>query len=125
MISNHWPFQLDALETGCLSIGRLWPQLFLGSTIKPKIDVLVFVVPTFARRWGTVGGVGEERVEALHQTYNVYARIYAPMRKRGEALVRAMKSEKIMKAVGNVSKPRKRVWKNRDPKFLPKKQRLE
>lgn len=61
------PFQLDTVDAQCLNIGKLWPRLFLGSTIPPKIDALVFHVPRFARKWGTVGGLGEDRIEAIHQ----------------------------------------------------------
>ena len=49
-------FQLDTLDEDCNAIGSLWPKLFIGSTIKPKIDDIVFVVPIFARIWGTLGG---------------------------------------------------------------------
>lgn len=44
----------------------------MGSTIKPKIDVLVFVVPQFARKWGTVGGMGKDKIETQHQKFNAY-----------------------------------------------------
>ena len=60
-------FQLETLEADCTAIGSLWPKLFFGSSIKPKIDVLVFVVPVFARLWGTIGGLAEDR-QGCHRT---------------------------------------------------------
>ena len=39
-----------------MAVGTLWPKIFAGSSIKPKLDVLIFVVPAFARKWGTLGG---------------------------------------------------------------------
>ena len=65
IVSFH--IQIETLKVSCHAIGKLWPQVFPGSSIPPKIDVLVFVVPEFAERWGTLGGHGEERIEALHQ----------------------------------------------------------
>ena len=29
-------------------------------------DDLIFVVPKFARRWNTIGGLREEKIEAFH-----------------------------------------------------------
>lgn len=49
--------QLDILEKDCHAMGTIWPTVFPGSTIKPKVDLLVFVVPKFARKWGTLGGL--------------------------------------------------------------------
>ena len=114
-------FQLDTLEADCTAMGVLWPTIFPGSSIKPKLDLLVFVVPTFARKWQTVGGVGEERLEAAHQVYNTHSRILAPMRNKGEMLVVALKREATLKAVGNCSIPTPRKFLKRDPKFVKKK----
>ena len=109
-------FQLETLETNCLAIGKLWPKLFLGSSIPPKVDVLVFVVPKFARKWGTLGGLAEERIEALHQTFNRFDRVLACIPNKGKADVIAMKRVRALKVakakVGNISMPRKRIWKN-------------
>ena len=104
--------EIDTLEEDCHAIGRLWPKLFMGSTIKPKIDDIVFVVPTFARTWKTVGGLGEERIENLHQVFNTYGRILAPMRHKGEMVVVALRREAIFRVVGNctIPTPRKRKF---------------
>ena len=113
-------FQLDTLEADCLAMGVLWPTVFAGSSIKPKMDLLIFVVPTFARKWQTVGGVGEERLEAAHQIYNAHGHILAPMRNKGDMLVLAMKREAMLREVGNCSIPTPRKFLKRDPKFVKK-----
>ena len=122
--------EIATLESSCTTIGRLWPQVFKGSTIPPKVDVLVFVVPAFAKRWGTLGGHGEERIEALHQVYNRFGRTFASMRHKGEAAAKAMKNQRVLqesqKIAGRLLEPTPRVFKNpaaREEKFGRKRRR--
>ena len=64
--------------------------------------------------------MGEERLEAIHQVFNEYSRILAPMRDKGELLAVGLKREAALKAAGICTIPRKRKWKNRNPKFSKK-----
>ena len=57
------------------------------------------------------------RIEAIHQVYNTYSRILAPMRHKGEMLVVCMKREAIIKRVGNCTIANPRNFKNRNVKF--------
>ena len=47
------PDELDEIDRLCEKIGEVYPKNF-KSTIPPKLDDLIFVVPKFARRWNTV-----------------------------------------------------------------------
>ena len=57
------------------------------------------------------------RIEAIHQVYNTYSRILAPMRHKGDMLVVCMKRDAIMKRVGNCTIATPRKFKNRNAKF--------
>ena len=116
------------MEVSCRKIGELWPRVFPGSSVPPKIDTLVFSVVPFARKWGTLGGVGEERIEAKHQTYNRHERVLAPVRDKGKVAVLTMRRVKALhmskKKTGGLSDPKKRKWKDeeeRKKKFPGKK----
>ena len=91
-------------------------MVFPGSSVPPKIDTLVFSVVPFARKWGTLGGVGEERLEAAHQVCNRHERVLAPIRDKGRVGVLTLKRIKVLKAAkkktGGLSDPNKRKWKN-------------
>ena len=109
-------FQIADVKDLCNTIGTLWPQLFFGSSVPPKVDALVFVVPEFAAKWSTLGGVGEERGEALHGTYNHHDRVLAPMKNKGKAMGLAMKREnmaaKARKVVGPIHLAAARKYSN-------------
>ena len=72
------PAELDQLDVYCEQIGEIYPRNFKKS-IPPKLgeivlsffptmfliiflDDLIFVVPIFARKWNTVGGLREENI---------------------------------------------------------------
>jgi hypothetical protein len=59
--------KLDKVDFCCEKIGQVYPEFFKAS-ITPKLDDLIFVVPLFARRWRTVGGLREESIEAFHNS---------------------------------------------------------
>ena len=67
MKSNRFlsPEELDLMDTYCEKIGEIYPKNF-KTAIPPKLDDLIFVVPKFARKWNTVGGLREEKIEAFH-----------------------------------------------------------
>ena len=114
----NFMLQLVNLETACTKIGELWPRVFPGSTVPPKIDTLVFSVVPFARKWGTLGGVGEERIEAKHQIFNRHERVLAPVRDKGKVAVLTMRRVKALhvakKKTGGLSDPKKRKWKDEE-----------
>ena len=58
------PAELDLVDFCCEKIGEIYPRNF-KSSIPPKLDDLIFVVPKFARKWNTIGGLREEKVEAF------------------------------------------------------------
>ena len=67
--------ELDLIDFNCEKLGEVYPKHFKGKTIPPKLDDLIFVVPRFARRWNTVGGLREEKIEAFHNSskyYNIF-----------------------------------------------------
>jgi hypothetical protein len=78
--------------------------------------VLVFIVPVVARRFRTLGALGEERIEGLHQVYNRHGRVLVSMRNKGKAYVVAMQRETVLQAakarLGNVAAPVSRVFTN-------------
>ena len=59
--------ELDEVDFCCEQIGQVYPKYF-KSSIPPKLDDLIFVVPQFARKWNTIGGLREEKIEAFHNT---------------------------------------------------------
>jgi hypothetical protein len=61
------PEELDTIDICCAKIGEVYPKHFKTS-ITPKLDDLIFVVPQFSRKWNTVGGLREEDIEAFHNT---------------------------------------------------------
>ena len=61
------PEELDTIDICCAKIGEVYPKYFKTS-ITPKLDDLIFVVPQFSRKWNTVGGLREEDIEAFHNT---------------------------------------------------------
>ena len=63
--------ELDRIDACCMKIGEVYPKHFKAS-ITPKLDDLIFVVPKFARRWTTVGGLREEKIEGFHNTSKYY-----------------------------------------------------
>ena len=75
----------------------------------------------FARRWGTLGGVGEERVEAKHQVFNKHERTLAPVRDKGKVAVLSMRRIKALDAAkqktGGLSNPKKRMWKDQEARI--------
>ena len=113
-------FQLDILEENATKLGQLWPKLFVGSSIPPKVDVLIFVVPAFARKWNTVGGLGEQRLEALHQVFNAFDRVLVCQRHKGKTYALAMKRVHAhqvgVRKVGHLSRPRPRKFTKRPRK---------
>ena len=59
------PAELDLVDLYCEKLGEIYPRNFKTS-IPPKLDDLIFTVPKFARRWNTIGGLREEKIEAFH-----------------------------------------------------------
>ena len=52
-----------------VEIGVLYPK-FLKRSIPSKVDDLIFVIPEFAKRFKTLGGLREEDIERLHNETN-------------------------------------------------------
>ena len=63
------PAEQSSLKYECTRLGEIFPRVFKCS-LPPKLDTLVFVVPMFAEKWGTVGGLREEGMERLHNLMN-------------------------------------------------------
>ena len=110
--------ELDTLASGCPRLGELWPQLLPGATIPPKLHVITHVVPRVAAKWGTLGALDEERLEAVHGVHNRLERVLVGMRDKGKAFLLAMKRVKVQAAAvkrsGPLCKPQERKF--RDPK---------
>ena len=49
--------------------GVLYPRV-LKRSIPSKVDDLIFIIPTFAQKFKTLGGLREEDVERLHNETN-------------------------------------------------------
>ena len=77
---------------------------------------MVFIVPVVARRFRTLGALGEERIKSLHQVYNRHGRVLVAMRNKGKAYAVAMQRETVLQAtrarLGNVAAPVSRVFTN-------------
>ena len=48
----NWPTLLDTIDICCAKIGDVYPKHFKTS-ITPKLDELIFVVPQFSRKWNS------------------------------------------------------------------------
>ena len=80
------PDEVDQLEADCHKFGAVYPRVFRGSTIAPKLHELIFYMPEMARAKGTVGGLREEALEATHAQGNKLKRRLACVRKKEERL---------------------------------------
>ena len=80
------PAEVDQLEADCHSFGAVYPRVFRGSTIAPKLHELIFYMPEMARAKGTVGGLREEALEATHAQGNKLKRRLACVRKKEDRL---------------------------------------
>ena len=81
-----YPAELDQLEADCHEFGAVYPRVFRGSTIAPKLHELIFYLPEMARAKGTVGGLREEALEATHAQGNRLKRRLACVRRKEEKL---------------------------------------
>ena len=81
-----YPNELDQLEADCHEFGAVYPRVFRGSTIAPKLHELIFYLPEMARAKGTVGGLREEALEATHAQGNRLKRRLACVRRKEEKL---------------------------------------
>ena len=78
--------ELQSIETCCHKIGVLYPKTFQPCSITPKIHDLVFHLPRQARHFGTVGGVREDALEAMHANGNELKRRFASVKSRADKL---------------------------------------
>ena len=62
--------EIIQLESDCKEFGVVFPQVFRGNTITPKLHELIFYLPEMARAKGTVGGLREEALESKHAIGN-------------------------------------------------------
>lgn len=67
------------LGTHCSSFGRTFHTHFPQESITPKLHILAVEFPRFARQYGTVGLLSEQRIEAMHAEVNQLMRSYAGM----------------------------------------------
>jgi hypothetical protein len=59
----------SSLRRCCHQIGILFPK-YLKRSRPSKVDDLIFVIPEFADRWLTHGGLRDEDIERLHNETN-------------------------------------------------------
>lgn len=81
------PEEIQQLEDFCYQFGRLYPVYFPESPcLTRKMHALIFDVPRFAKRHGSVGLYSEEEGECLHKIVKKYRRDLCSIRKPGEQL---------------------------------------
>ena len=86
--------EIEELKKECWKLGKIFPRVFHAS-ITPKLDTLIFIIPMFAEKWGTVGGLREEALEKLHNQVNQMLRILACVRKREDRLLMALQRNEM------------------------------
>ena len=61
--------EVKKLTAACIRFGEVYPKTF-KMTIPSKVDDVVFALPEFSKRWGTVGGLCEDEIERCHNVTN-------------------------------------------------------
>ena len=71
--------EITKCEEECNKIGVLYPRV-LKRSIPSKVDDLIFIIPKFAKKFKTLGGLREEDVERLHNETNRILTVLASVR---------------------------------------------
>ena len=87
--------EIVQLEADCKDFGVVYPRVFKGNTITPKLHELIFYLPEMAREKGTVGGLREEALESKHAAANGQRRRLACVRKKEERLRMMLQSDEL------------------------------
>ena len=87
--------EIDQLERDCKDFGVVYPRVFKGNNITPKLHELIFYLPEMAREKGTVGGLREEALERKHASSNSQKRRLACVRKKEERLRMILQADEL------------------------------
>ena len=87
--------EIIQLERDCKEFGVVFPRVFKGNNITPKLHELIFYLPEMAREKGTVGGLREEALESKHAAANSQRRRLACMRMKEERLRMMLQADEL------------------------------
>jgi hypothetical protein len=99
--------EINQVTVDCHLVGELYPKLFKGNSITPKIHDLIFYVPEMARSAGTLGGLHEEGLEAKHPIGNGLKRLLACVRNEEQKLRMMLQKDHLRQELrpGELLKP--------------------
>ncbi len=72
--------EIEDFCQNCYELGDYYCTKFKERSITRKMHILIFHCPQFARRWGTIGLLSEQKLESLHSQANKVERSYAGIR---------------------------------------------
>ena len=87
--------EIRQLEIDCKEFRVVYPRVFKGNTITPKLHELIFYLPEMAREKGTVGGLREEALESKHAAANGQRRRLACVRQKEERLRMMLQADEL------------------------------
>lgn len=61
---------LENLTSNCDDMSIFFPKAFPNVNIKPKFHILICHIPTFAKKWHSVGLFTEQGIESTHRAMN-------------------------------------------------------
>ena len=102
--------EIEELRKDCTNLGVIFPKVFKRS-IPSKMDDLIFIVPLFAEKFNTLGGLREEDIERLHNEMNQILRVLCSVRDSALKLTLAMERVELKRATPiNPAEPVKRKF---------------
>ena len=96
------------LINSCKSLGVLFPKHF-NQNITPKLQEVIFYVPAFVEKWGTVGILREEDTEEQHHLLNAILLSLVSVKSKPKRLSLALKRRQIFRS-GEKAKPKSRQF---------------
>ena len=116
--------EISDIKMNCIELGKLWPKI-RSSGVTVKVDDIVYHVPIFLKKFGTLGLLSEEDTEVIHKEMNEILRPLSSIRQRGTKLFYGFKrlalKKKNNERDSEFATPTSREFKNRDPKFKRRK----
>ena len=77
------------LYEACKKFGTVYPKTF-KKTIPSKVDDVIFALPQFTQKWGTIGGLREDEIERCHNVTNRIKASLVQVKGRGQQFLKTL-----------------------------------
>ena len=98
LVMSRWFLQdheISTLENLCIDFGKTFPIIFPKRNITHKMHELIFYVPSFVRKYRTVGMLSEQEGGSKHSAVNAELRPLANVRNPSERIRLLLEREEL------------------------------